>query len=589
MTAAHRTADVVSVDIGQAGHPEEVDENEDVPAYGEETPRQISALPERARRSSSVLSVLSRSPSPPIEMVIQPQIKDQVLIPKDESKPARVKRKMTGTTSKHFSTKKTPRRAALRSTHSIADDTFGDRDQAAQAEVLPEQSQDTPASNVSSRTRSTKKKQPAAVSAPASPTIPHLDHEVSAHDDTHSTGSFHTPPSTQSDPTFHTAPTTRTTRRKSKSTGKTSHHFTPFARLSPSLRDRVDQIHPSPSHGRVPAGVSRVPFPSIHEPKFGVIQERLWDQPFWLLIAVTFLNKTAGRAAAPVFWQLKERFPTASQLAEADEGDLTAMIWHLGLQNQRAKRLRAMASAWVEREPVKGRRWRTLHYPEKGDGKEWKGAEVIEGDVRLCAGSLEISHIPGCGAYAYDSWRIFCRDVLRGVADDYKGLNARDEEGGEFEPEWKRVVPLDKELRACLRWMWLREGWIWNPLTGDKRRATDEEMTLAVKGQVEIDDPEEQKFAVKAAVHELSGAVDPQIDHVVVADTAEKPSLGPKKKRASRARSAKQQAADSETSPEAIVQESAEIALHPSEERPKQRRRSARQAKADDHHSMQPC
>jgi len=35
------------------------------------------------------------------------------------------------------------------------------------------------------------------------------------------------------------------------------------------------------------------------------------------------------------------------------------------------------------------------------------------------------------------------------------------EDGKMFEPEWMRVVPKDKELRAFLRWKWLKEGWNW--------------------------------------------------------------------------------------------------------------------------------
>jgi len=40
-----------------------------------------------------------------------------------------------------------------------------------------------------------------------------------------------------------------------------------------------------------------------------------------------------------------------------------------------------------------------------------------------------------------------------------------------MEGEWTRVVPLDKELRAYLRWRWLRNGWVWDPGCGEKRRA----------------------------------------------------------------------------------------------------------------------
>ena len=58
----------------------------------------------------------------------------------------------------------------------------------------------------------------------------------------------------------------------------------------------------------------------------------------------------------------------------------------------------------------------------------------------------------------------------------------------EFQPEWMRVKPADKELRACLRWMWMREGWEWDPVTGE-RTVLREEMRRAVnEGMVEYDD-----------------------------------------------------------------------------------------------------
>ncbi|KAI7252958.1 hypothetical protein KC335_g15387 [Hortaea werneckii] len=182
------------------------------------------------------------------------------------------------------------------------------------------------------------------------------------------------------------------------------------------------------------------------------------------------------------------------------------------------------------------------------DGVEKKDPDIsgsavagLEGDTPECKGSLEIGHIPGCGRYAYDSWRIFCRDVLRGVAEDYNGKgaiplptttpssaatlpasaealtptshhpppppppshNAPTNQPTEvpipFEPEWKRVLPQDKELIATLRWMWLREGWIWDPSDGAKRPATLEEMERARKGEMEVRDPKERKFAERAA------------------------------------------------------------------------------------------
>lgn len=272
------------------------------------------------------------------------------------------------------------------------------------------------------------------------------------------------------------------TRRSRKSTGTTSELFTPTP----------------PKKKRVPAGTSAVPFPKLSAPRFGLIQERLANDPFRLLIAVTFLNKTHGKVARPIFEQVMETYPTPQDLAAADVSDVSEMIHSLGFQNQRARKLIKIAETWVSEPPQKGKLYRTMDYPNKGNGRHLKPKETVDEDVDDCieAGALEIAHIYGLGPYAWDSWRIFCRDVFRGVASGYNGEGvsgytplSQTTHTSDFEPEWKRVVPLDKELRACLRWMWLREGWEWDPLTGNKKKAAPALMREASDGTATWDEP----------------------------------------------------------------------------------------------------
>ena len=71
----------------------------------------------------------------------------------------------------------------------------------------------------------------------------------------------------------------------------------------------------------------------------------------------------------------------------------------------------------------------------------------------------EIAHLPGVGAYALESFRIFGRDRLRGVH----------KRPGE-EPEWKRLVPRDKELGPYVKWKWAEEGWDYDVETGNRTR-----------------------------------------------------------------------------------------------------------------------
>ena len=239
--------------------------------------------------------------------------------------------------------------------------------------------------------------------------------------------------------------------------------------------------------------VSCIPFPPLSTVSFGLAQERLANEPFWLLIAVIFLNKTRGTVAMPVFYKLMQRYPTTELLAAAEHDDVLELIQHLGLQNQRAKSVVTVARAWLEHPPARGKRYRCLHYPKKGDGSDVKRKEIVADETEDPRVGWEVAHLPGLGAYAFDSWRIFCRDSLRGVelvSEERIGEEDEIEEDGKSQPEWTRVVPMDKELRAYLKWRWLKAGWIWDPLTGNRERATADKLTAFEAGGVTMEGEE---------------------------------------------------------------------------------------------------
>jgi endonuclease III len=224
---------------------------------------------------------------------------------------------------------------------------------------------------------------------------------------------------------------------------------------------------------------SCLPFPPIDVRSFGLVQEQLAHDPFRLLIATIFLNRTRGGVALPVLFKVFDRYPTIEAMAAADESEFVSMIHCLGFQNQRARKCIALAETWLMNPPHKNKRYRKLHYPRKLDGRDVGRDECInEEDLRV---AWEIAHLPGVGAYSLDSWRIFCRDELRDKASDWQGTGAT--EVG-FVPEWKCVLPQDKELRAYLSWMWLKEGWIWDHNTGDLTPASDKMMRAAHSGGV---------------------------------------------------------------------------------------------------------
>jgi methyl-CpG-binding domain protein 4 len=251
--------------------------------------------------------------------------------------------------------------------------------------------------------------------------------------------------------------------------------------------------------------VSCLPFPPLSSPKFGLMQERLAHDPFRLLIATIFLNRTRGEQAMPVFFQLMEQYPTVADLAVADVEDVVKIIHKLGFQNQRARKCVEMAKAWLKGAPEKGKRYRKLSYPVKGDGRDVPVSEVIDDEDKRVA--WEIAYLHGLGPYSHDSWRIFCRDKLRGLADSWNGEAAADN----FEPEWKRVLPTDKELRAYLYWMWLKEGWVWNKETGQRTKADDEFLERARGGGI-VQEQQEKECLVLTAKSELDSSTAGQIE-----------------------------------------------------------------------------
>lgn len=147
-----------------------------------------------------------------------------------------------------------------------------------------------------------------------------------------------------------------------------------------------------------------------------------------------------------------------------------------------------------------------MNYPRKGDGADIKADESpVEDESVDGRVAWEIGNLPGVGAYAIDSWRIFCRDGLRGMPHGLASLSDLDERGAddrkekrekmennsvreeELSKEWTRVLPRDKELRAYLRWRWLRLGWVWDPRTGERTLASEEVIREAEKGGVVVE------------------------------------------------------------------------------------------------------
>lgn len=242
---------------------------------------------------------------------------------------------------------------------------------------------------------------------------------------------------------------------------------------------------------RPPRGiVSSLPFAPLTAPSFGLIQEELAYEPFWLLLAVTFLIKTKGTVAIPVFRSVRERFPNPHDIQDpVNTTELIDMIRHLGLSCHRTAIMQKYARGFLENPPTRDKRYKVCNYDRRVSDPRVKISKSSTQDITASQtkeedlGSWEIGHLTQ-GKYAIDSWRIFCRDELLGQAQDWQGKGREPS----FQPEWMRVMPEDKELRAYLRWMWMKEGWEWDPVTGDRQVLREELLRAVNECRVEFDD-----------------------------------------------------------------------------------------------------
>uniref|UniRef100_A0A0W0G2W6 HhH-GPD domain-containing protein n=1 Tax=Moniliophthora roreri TaxID=221103 RepID=A0A0W0G2W6_MONRR len=199
------------------------------------------------------------------------------------------------------------------------------------------------------------------------------------------------------------------------------------------------------------------------------LTERVANDPWKLLVAVTLLNKTTAKVAIPIFWKLLSKWPSPWALSQgwhlghfsrdmhstqsilADAKELADFIHSLGTYSIRSKRLISLSKAYL------------LDPPSAFDARPSKPTlpskkYPVEPEDATCPLSIRrrlrypptpISHLPGTGSYALDSYRIFCP-----LHED------------PFSAEWKAVNPTDKELILYLRWRWAHlERMEWSPET----------------------------------------------------------------------------------------------------------------------------
>jgi len=126
---------------------------------------------------------------------------------------------------------------------------------------------------------------------------------------------------------------------------------------------------------------------------FDLIQEKLYPDPWKLLVATIFLNKTNNKVSFPILSKFFSLWPSPEAASLADTDQVAQLLQPMGLHNLRAKTLIRFSWEFLNTD------WR---YP------------------------IELF---GIGKYGNDSYRIFCVE------------------------EWREVEPRDKKLNIYHEWV----------------------------------------------------------------------------------------------------------------------------------------
>ena len=107
---------------------------------------------------------------------------------------------------------------------------------------------------------------------------------------------------------------------------------------------------------------------------YGLLQEYLFPNEWLCHVACVLLNRTSRKQVESVIKLFIERWSTPESVINTPEQDLAAAIKSLGFSNRRARTLKLLAEAYVR------------HATD------------------------DVSKLPGIGAYAASSWRLFFGD-----------------------------------------------------------------------------------------------------------------------------------------------------------------------------------
>ena len=120
---------------------------------------------------------------------------------------------------------------------------------------------------------------------------------------------------------------------------------------------------------------------------YDLLQERFWPNEWKILVVCLMLNQTSRKQVEPMIHDFFEKYPDPSSLVEVEEAELFKILKPLGLANRRVKILKKFSSDYLS--------------------LNWQSAKELY----------------GCGKYADDAWRIFCKGDWRSVEPKDHALN----------------------------------------------------------------------------------------------------------------------------------------------------------------------
>ncbi|KAG1686909.1 Methyl-CpG-binding domain protein 4 [Nymphon striatum] len=178
---------------------------------------------------------------------------------------------------------------------------------------------------------------------------------------------------------------------------------------------------------------------------YGLIQEQLYDNPWKLLIATIFLNRTQGTSAIPLLWEFFYAFPTPEITRKADWKKIASILQPIGLHEKRAKSITRIC---LTRPALSFQRFFKMSV------NEWSMPLIA--DEYLSKVWKHPIELHGIGKYGNDSYRIFCVNEWKRLSEGIEKSSAENmEQDGNpktYHTSAEYCKDLNNWIAECNRW-----------------------------------------------------------------------------------------------------------------------------------------